>query len=364
MRIAIVNDVLMAVESLRRIVLSVPGNEIAWVARNGHEAVEKNSKNKPDLILMDLSMPVMDGVEATRRIMDESPCPVLVVTATFGNNAARVFEAMGCGALDAVDIPMIGTGMEAEHSRHILLKKIHIIAKLQGLTAEKSYSPSADRLPNLVVIGSSTGGPKALSMILSDLPPDFDSAVVIVQHVDERFSAGLVDWLDAQSPLKVQLATEGARPKANRVYVAGTNDHLIFSKHLTFSYTPEPGATNYRPSVDVFFSSIIRYWPPPNGSRRGVAVLLTGMGRDGAEGLAALRRAGWHTIAQNKETSVVYGMPKAARDLEAAVEILPIEQISECIQEKIKMTPYPNPASNKKKSVVQVSAPGSEREDA
>lgn len=351
MRIAIVNDVLMAVESLRRIVLSAPGNEIAWVARNGHEAVEKNNRDRPDLILMDLSMPVMDGVEATRRIMDETPCPILVVTATFGNSTGRVFEAMGCGALDAVDIPMIGTGLEAEQSRHILLKKIHIIAKLQGLTAEKSYSPPTDRLPNLVVIGSSTGGPKALSLLLSDLPSDFDGAIVIVQHVDERFSAGLVDWLDAQSPLKVELATEGGRPKANRVYVAGTNDHLIFSKHLTFSYTPEPGTTNYRPSVDVFFSSIIRYWPPPNGSRKGVAVLLTGMGRDGAEGLAALRRAGWFTIAQNKATSVVYGMPKAAKDLGAAIEILPIDRISSCIQEKIHTPPFSNIPKNTKKAL-------------
>ncbi|MCP4346329.1 MAG: chemotaxis response regulator protein-glutamate methylesterase [Desulfobacterales bacterium] len=332
MRIAIVNDLMVAQESLRRIILSVPGHEIAWSARDGSEAVKKAAADTPDLILMDLIMPVMDGVEATRRIMEEYPCPILVVTATVGNNAAKVFEAMGYGALDAVNIPMMGSGAEAQRSRYTLLRKIHIIAKLRGMSfnASNHIPPSeiAEPAPPLVVIGSSTGGPKALAKILSDLPNAFEAVTVIVQHVDEKFSAGLADWLDAQTLLQVKLAAEGERPETGKVYVAGTNDHLIFTPRLTFSYTPEPGNISYRPSVDVFFESVATHWLT-DLSR--IAVLLTGIGRDGAKGLATLRQAGWHTIAQDEKTSVVYGMPKAAKELNAATEILPIEDIGQTV---------------------------------
>lgn len=334
MRIALVNDLAMAVESLRRILLSVPGHEIAWVARDGREAVARCSRDLPDLILMDLIMPGMDGVEATRRIMAATPCPILIVTATVGNNAAKVFEAMGHGALDAVNIPIMGAGAEAQRSRYTLLRKIHLISRLRGLpSTSPAKPPDLDPPPPLVAIGASTGGPKALADLLSTLPHPLGAAVVIVQHVDEKFSAGLAEWLDAQTPMRVQLAAEGGRPRMDAIYLAGTNDHLVISSGLTFSYTPEPGNTSYRPSVDIFFRSLAIQWPtdPARGGSRCVATLLTGMGRDGAEGLAALRREGWHTIAQDKATSIVYGMPKAARDLDAAVEILPILDIGPAI---------------------------------
>lgn len=351
MRIAIVNDLVMIRECLRRIILDVSGHEIAWMARDGDEAVKKNAADPPDMILMDLMMPVMDGVEATRRIMNESPCPILVVTATVNSNAAKVFEAMGHGALDAVAIPMMGDGIEAEHSRHVLLKKIRIIAKLRGLpsgAASKKPVPLESELRKpgfcpvpLVVIGSSTGGPRALAEVLSGLPANFNAAIVIVQHVDEKFSAGLASWLDAQTPLQVQLATEGECPKMNTVYVAGTNDHLIFTSALTFSYTlAESQNTPFRPSVDVFFKSIAKHWPNRSNtdSRDGrIAIVLTGMGRDGAEGLALLRQTGWHTIAQDKASSVVYGMPKAAKEMGAAAEILSIGDIAPAILSKLKI---------------------------
>lgn len=331
MRIAIVNDTMLAAESLRRIVLSVPGYEISWVASNGMEAVNKASADRPDLILMDLIMPVMDGVEATRRIMNASPCPILVVTATVDGSAAKVFEAMGYGALDAINTPIMGNDTLAQKSRDALLKKIGMIAKLntpssEPVTVKPARQFSRVQIPPLVVIGSSTGGPKALSDLLSRLPSGLDAAVVIVQHVDEEFSASLVSWLDAQTVLQVRLARDGVRPLPGTIYVAGTNNHLVLTPDLTFSYTPEPKNIPYRPSVDVFFMSVAKHWP-----RTCVAVLLTGMGRDGAEGLAALRRAGWHTIAQDEKTSVVYGMPKAAKELNAVDEILPIEDIAPAI---------------------------------
>jgi len=327
-RIAIVNHLTSAVEGLRKIVLSVPGREVCWVAQNGAEAIRKCAADRADLILMDVIMPKMDGVEATRRIMSESPCPILVVTPTVDGNAAKVFEAMGHGALDAINTPLMGNDPVARNSREALLKKIEMIGKLGGVTPKTPTTKltrqiSRGQVPPLIVIGSSTGGPKALAEVLSRLPAGLDAAIVIVQHVDGAFSAALADWLDQQTPLRVKLAPEGGRPRKGTVFLAGTGDHLVLTPDLRFSYTQEPRNNNYRPSVDTFFKSVADHWP-----EKCVAVLLTGMGRDGAEGLAVLRQTGWHTMAQDEETSIVYGMPKAAKELGSAVEILPVGKIA------------------------------------
>jgi len=335
MRIAIVNDMPLAVEVLRRVIASAPEHALAWVAVNGLEALEKCRQDRPDLILMDLIMPVMDGVQATGKIMKETPSAILVVTATVEGNAARVFEAMGCGALDAVGTPVLGPGMTIEGGRE-LLKKISTIEKLlmkhplSPPPAAKARKGKSEGHPPLVAIGSSTGGPKALANLLSRLPADLGAALVIVQHVDAQFARGLAAWLDSQTPLRVDVAREGMRPAADTVLIAVTDDHLVLGKDLALHYTPEPRDYPYRPSVNAFFLSLENHWP-----RRDVAVLLTGMGKDGAQGLAALRRAGWHTIAQDEKSSVVYGMPAAAAELNAAVEILPIEKIAAAIRRKI-----------------------------
>jgi len=327
-RIAIVNDRVLIVESLREIVLSVADHEITWVARNGAEAVEKCAADTPDLILMDLIMPVMDGVEATRQIMNRSPCPILVVTATMDGNTAKVFEAMGFGALDATNIPVLGNGPASEQGVGALLKKIEMIGKLNRQSSlsplQRACRPALrNSVPPLIVIGSSTGGPKALAEVLSCLPKELGAGIVIAQHVDCEFSGDLADWLNAQTDLTVRLVSEGRRPASGNVFLAGSNDHLIFSPDLTLVYTTEPVNIPFRPSVDVFFKSVARLWPS-----KGVGVLLTGMGRDGAEGLSALRQAGWYTIAQDEATSVIYGMPKAAKELGAADDILPIGEVA------------------------------------
>ena len=333
MRIAIVNDLLMAVEVLRRVLNTAPDYEIAWIAYNGAEAVEKCVHDLPDLILMDLIMPVMDGVQATCAIMQGTPCAILVVTASVRGNAAKVFEAMGCGALDAVATPVLGPEGKVEGGAE-LLKKIKTIGKLIGkpVSSEKAGPPKVlpRSAPQLVAIGSSTGGPKALADILAKLPGDFRAAVVIVQHVDVQFAGGLAEWLNEQTHLTVTVASGGQTIREGMVYVAGTNDHLIIGPDLAMHYTPEPRDYPYRPSVDTFFSSVAKHWP---GS--SVAVLLTGMGKDGAKGLLVLKRAGWHTIAQDEKTSVVYGMPKAAAEIGAAVEILPLDRIAESITKHI-----------------------------
>ena len=331
MRIAIVNDMALVLEFLRQIVIKAGGNKVAWVAWNGAEAVEKCARDTPDLILMDLIMPVMDGVEATRQIMTKSPCPILVVTAAMDGNTAKVFEAMGHGALDAISTPVMGNDAAAQQSRKALLKRIETIGKLNRQPAispkQRLTRPVIPKnLPPLIVIGSSTGGPKALAAVLSRLPGHLRAGIIVVQHVGGEFSEGLADWLNVQTDLNVRLASEGRLPALATVFLAGSNDHLILTSDLTLAYTMEPGNIPFRPSVDVFFKSVAKLWPS-----KGVAVLLTGMGRDGAEGLAALRRAGWYTIAQDEATSVVYGMPKAAKELGAAVDILPIDDVAPAI---------------------------------
>jgi two-component system, chemotaxis family, response regulator WspF len=335
MRIAIVNDLSLAVEILRRIVLDSAVHKVAWVARTGEDAVQKCEADTPDLILMDLFMPDMDGVEATRRIMYASPCPILVVTATMEGHAGKVFEAMGHGALDAINTPMMGSGESARESRDALLKKIGIIEKLScnsqvSPMKRQSKGTCSLKVSSLIAIGASTGGPKALAEILSRMPANLGAGIVMAQHVDGEFSAGMAKWLDEQSPLSVRLAEEGACPCRGTALLAGKNDHLVLTSSLDLAYIKEPVATPFRPSVDVLFKSVAAHWPS-----MGIAILLTGMGRDGAEGLKMLHRVGWHTIAQDEATSVVYGMPKAARDLGAASEILPIDQIAPAILRRL-----------------------------
>lgn len=325
MRIAIVNDLAMAVQVLRRILSGVPEYEIAWTAADGAEAVGKCARDRPDLILMDLIMPVMDGVQATAAIMKNTPCAILVVTASVGGNAAKVFEAMGYGALDAVATP---AGVEGGAA---LLRKIARIGLLIAASTRQKAEPvgagfQTGALPRLVAIGASTGGPKALATVLQGLPAELDAAVAIVQHLDVQFAAGLADWLNEQTEIPVSLAHEGMRPESGKVFVAGTNDHLVIGADFAFHYTAEPVDYPYRPSVDEFFSSVGRHW-----KRAGVAVVLTGMGRDGARGLLALRQAGWHTVAQDEQSSTVYGMPRAAAEAGAAAEVLPLERIAASI---------------------------------
>jgi two-component system response regulator WspF len=334
MRIAIVNDMQMAIEALRRVLITVPDYEIAWIARDGLEAVVKCTADTPDVILMDLFMPRMGGVEATRRIMNESPCAIVMVTTTVNGNSSGVFEAMGYGALDAVNTPILGSRENYSEDGAQLLAKVATIRKLLGKSLKSTSQKSAAILPPkpafrsrsvppLVVIGASTGGPKAVATILSQLPANFNAAIVVVQHVDVQFAPSLISWLNQQTPLTVELAQTGCPLTVGKVAIAGSNDHLILNSNLTFNYTPDPINTPYRPSVNTFFSSVAANYPG-----QGVGILLTGMGKDGGDGMSLLRAAGWHTIAQNKATCVVYGMPKAAVDLGAAVEVLPLEAIA------------------------------------
>lgn len=234
MKIAIVNDMPLAVEALRRAVAFEPAHEVIWVARNGAEAVMQCAQATPDLILMDLIMPVMDGVEATRRIMAETPCAIVIVTVDRQQNVHRVFEAMGHGALDVVDTPALGAG-NAQEAAAPLLRKIMNIGWLIGDKGNRPRSApgplrSGGSRQSLIAIGSSAGGPAALEVLLKGLPRNFAPAIVLVQHVDQVFAAGMAEWLGSVSGLNVRLAEEGEQPQSGTVLLAGTNHHIRLLK--------------------------------------------------------------------------------------------------------------------------------------
>ncbi len=328
MRIGIVNDQPLAVEALRRTLTGgpAPRHRLAWVAGDGAQAVQRCSEDRPDLVLMDLVMPGMDGVEATRRIMEKTPCAILLVTANARALPGKVFEAMGAGALDVVAPPTPDV-VPAD-----FLAKIETMSRLVGAEARLKTFGGKEKFPvatatRLVAIGSSAGGPAALAAVLGALPAKFPAAVVIVQHLDAKFADGLAAWLNDQSPLPVRLARTGDAPQRSTVLLAGAGDHLVFTGPVSLGYTAQPAECAYRPSVDVFFESAARHWRNPL-----LGVLLTGMGRDGAKGLKTLRAKGCHTVAQDQATSAIYGMPKHAAAIGAAAEILPLDLIAVAMQ--------------------------------
>ncbi len=312
--------------------------QVIWTTGHGVDALRKCRRDTPDILLVDLALADIDGAQFICDVMKETPCAILVLSDAIHLQAGKVFEAMGCGALDAIATPVRKADglMEGEDA---LLKKMATMAKLLGKAiqpsrpAGRAVPARPDHLPPLIAIGSSTGGPKALATILAALPHDLGAAIIICQHVDIQFAQGLAQWLNTQTPLAVDIVREGMRPEAGVTLVAGTNDHLVLGQDRAFHYTPHPRDYPYRPSVNTFFESILKYWP-----RKDLAILLTGMGRDGGEGLSALRKAGWHTIVQDEKTSVVYGMPAAAVELGGAVEILPLEMIAPAILKKIKLS--------------------------
>lgn len=322
MRIALVNDTALALQALRRVLALEPRHQIAWEARDGLEAVQHAAGDRPDLILMDLVMPNLDGVEATRRIMASTPCPILVVTGSVNSRAGLVYEALGHGALDAVRMPSLVE--PAAQAGAALLRRIRQIERLTQPSIPRQAparggATGVDRhaLPPLIAIGSSTGGPAALVACLGPLPAELPAAVLIAQHIEAQFAVGLAQWLDEQIGLTVRTVNEGDPVRAGMVHLAATNDHLVLRGDGRLGYSAEPRQEPYRPSVNRLFQSLLQ-----PGVRPGLAVLLTGMGRDGGAGLLELRKAGWHTYAQTQESCAVYGMPRAAMELQAACEQL------------------------------------------
>ncbi len=331
MRIGIVNDLMTAVKSLRHVLAEHPEHTVVWQAYDGAEAVRLCNMETPDLILMDLMMPVMDGVEATRQIMKSTPCAILIVTATVTGHSSKVFEAMGAGALDVVATPIVSKKGESKGG-DVLLQKIITIGRILGINDHKKVGRSkpgtAFKDNTLLTIGCSTGGPNALLKILSCFPKKLGCSIVVIQHMDSKFTPGMAEWLNKQINLPVDLIEDGDFPLNRHVLFACTDEHLLMKPNCRMYYTKEPLDNCYHPSVDVFFESVAQRW-----HGKAIGVLLTGMGRDGAKGLLACKKKGWHTIAQDEKSSVVYGMPKAAMDLNAATAVLSIDEIGPALLE-------------------------------
>jgi two-component system response regulator WspF len=327
-----VNDLAIATEALRRVIAEAPHHQVAWTAADGFEAVRRCAEDCPDLVLMDLIMPLMDGVEATRRIMAATPCAIVIVTATVEGAAGRVFEALGAGALDAVNTPTLNGSRAGAQA---LLAKIEMIGRLIGSPVKAaprtSLSASTRTSGNgkawLFALGTSAGGPAALAEVLKTFPRTTNAAFVAVPHLDESFAAGLAEWLGRQVALPVRLARSGDVPEPGVVLLPAREDHLVLTEAGALAYTAEPVDYVYRPSVDAFFESVARHW---RGEAAGV--LLTGMGRDGARGLKKMRDVHFATFAQDRNSSAVYGMPKAAAELGAAREILPLARIGPALR--------------------------------
>jgi len=330
MKVAIINNKQAARRELIRILGQTGEHEVVWSTSSGVSAVEFCKAVKPELILMDPLVRDVDGISVIRQIMAKTPCPILIVTGSVEDRHEMVFDALGAGAMDAVNTPIIESE-NYESAAAALLKKIAIIKVLtrdsQGLPhlskVVESLSPlNQPAETNLIVIGCSSGGPEALAKLLGELPKGFQSPIVVVQHVDAAFAPGLAKWLNMKSVLPVELARGGEELVPGRVLVAATNSHLVLSNDNKLTYSDEPSDLSYRPSVDVFFESVARNW-----KQSVTAIILTGMGKDGANGMLELHRKGAYTIAQDKLTSAVFGMPKAAIELGAATDVLPIDRI-------------------------------------
>lgn len=326
LHIGIVNALPDSRAVLRRAIETQANLQLSWAAESAAEALQYCADELPDLILLDLRLPDKTGAQLIREIMATKPCAILIVASDLEAQSARVFDALTAGALDAVEMPG-PAGAEA------LLGKIRMVSSLlgRGRTGLSGHMPeplkatpgqSASGMPTLITIGASTGGPAALRELLAELPADFAPALVIAQHLDMQFAAGMADWLAGECRLPLRVAQQGDRPLPGQVLLAASNDHLVLRADGTLAYSVEPREQPYRPSVDELFASAALFWPGTI-----IGVLLTGMGQDGARGLLALRRLGHHTFAQDKASAAVYGMPGTAAQWNAAVEQMNPSQI-------------------------------------
>ncbi|HEX9094142.1 MAG TPA: chemotaxis-specific protein-glutamate methyltransferase CheB [Coriobacteriia bacterium] len=333
-RVLIADDSLVAREMLAQILTSDPEIEIVGQAQDGHEATVMTASLKPDLVTMDIHMPKMDGLDAVAHIMAYTPVPILVVSSSVHGDTGVAFDALKCGALEVMKKPEPRDWEDLDRIGRDLIRRVKMLSRVKvithiagrkrverGAAAELLSSRTHDGYA-LVAVGSSTGGPSALMTLLGGLPKDFPAPVVIAQHIAEGFIPGLVDWLAGGCKIKVMAAQHRESPKPGCAYLAPTGRNLEYDGRVMRFADPGKGQL-YIPSADTLFSSVA-------SSMRSAAigVILTGMGADGAQGLKQMRDAGAATIAQDEQTSTVYGMPKAAADLGAAVEVLPIEGIA------------------------------------
>jgi len=333
-RVLIADDSLLTRVVLRDILSRDPAIEVVAEVRDGQEAVATTLRLKPDLVLMDVVMPVMDGLTAVEQIMASCPTPILVLSANVSPaDAQGAFSAIQRGALDVMEKPhgIIKTVFEQIASE--LIDKVKALAPLKVIHHYRAARRQPQRAPvvaeqrtfEVIAIGASTGGPKALLQILKGLPAETRSSILVVQHIASGFAEGFAAWINREAALPVRVARHGDKLEPGVILVAPNDLHMVVAgDHIAL--TDGPAFNSCRPAVDMLFKSLAR-----GPAKKVLAILLTGMGRDGAEGMALLKMAGSLTIAQDESSSIVFGMPKAAIDLGAASEVLSLAEIAQAL---------------------------------
>ncbi|MFZ5641470.1 MAG: protein-glutamate methylesterase/protein-glutamine glutaminase [Bacillota bacterium] len=312
-------------------------------ARDGLDALEKVKQLKPQVITLDVEMPRMDGLTALQRIMQECPTAVIMLSSLTQEGSETTIKALTLGAVDFVPKPSGAISLDIAKVKEDLIAKIKICTRA-SLKNVRSLTPVVEqrvaRVPagapvggvpdKLVVIGSSTGGPNALQQVIPRLPANLPAGVLIVQHMPPGFTASLAARLNEISGLAVKEAAEGDQLQSGQVYLAPGGQHMVLDGRLAIRLNSDPPVHSVRPAVDVTVESVVNNF---KGSL--VGVILTGMGYDGAKGMAAIKRVGGKTIAQDEATCVVYGMPRVVVEMGKADRVLPIGEIAEGIMDML-----------------------------
>lgn len=342
-RVLLVDDSPLALVLLQRMLATSSEIEVVGVATYGQQALELIPHLQPSLICIDYHMPDMNGLELTQEVMARFPCPILVVSSSVGAaDTDRIFTLLEAGAVDVFPKPRGGPDGMALAAEQ-LVKKIKIVSgvRVHGRRAKKPTAPAVPerallhskseiQSPKIIVIGASTGGPQALQTIFSGLPGSFPVPIICVQHISSGFLAGLVGWLGSHFRGKVQIARPDEEPRAGHVYFPQENTHLVLDGKGRMQALDRPPVGGHRPSINTtFYSVAVQY------GNAAVGVLLTGMGRDGGEGMQALAQAGALTICQDEASCVIYGMPRDAVERGAAREVLPLTEIAPALIEAV-----------------------------